>query len=61
MANTVTITYTAKSFTQAAKMQQEFVQQIEALGYQFKEISACPESKNKVQATLIFVRKTKNS
>ena len=58
MTNTVTLNYSAKTLNQAARMQQQFVKQLEVLGYQFKEITATPEGKTKVNVTLVLVRKT---
>lgn len=59
MGTTIEITFSAKDLKQAARLQQQFVTQMEAIGYQFHEFKAVP-AKNKVEATLVLVRKRKS-
>lgn len=52
----VEIKFEAKDLKHAAKLQEQFIRQMEVIGYQFKEFKAIPEG-NKVNSTLTIVRK----
>lgn len=56
MGTSVEMKFVAKDLKQAARMQQQFVTQLDIIGYQFSQFKAIPAN-GKIDVTLTFVRK----
>lgn len=59
MGASVEVKFVARNLTQAARMQQQFVTQMDLIGYQCSEFRAIPGN-GKVDVISTFVRKQKH-
>lgn len=59
----IEISFDAKDIVAAAKKQQQFVTQMQPLGYEFSKVEFQPTPKNKIQGkiTLIYQNKSKTN
>lgn len=55
----IKITFESKTFVQVAKMQQQILNQMRPLGYEFDKIESLPISNSKIETTMTLVYKKK--
>lgn len=56
----IEISFDAKNIVVAAKMQQQFVSQMQPLGYEFSKVEFQPVSKSRIQAKITLTYQNKN-
>ena len=54
------IIFQSRSLVQVAKTQQQIIDQMRPLGYEFDKIESLPISDNKIETTLVLVYKSKS-
>lgn len=57
----IKVTFQSKSFVEVAKMQQQIINQMRPLGYEFDNLISTPISGNKIETTIILVYKKRKA